>query len=122
MAYLLRHGLDPVPGVARRARGRHNQVADLAAHMRVRVERGQLRRLAVGCVGVPLHRIWARLGSELVCGMQALDARGARTARAVQAETLAWLAEAGQRLAQLRDLHGRQPREGEWGLILDGPA
>jgi len=57
-----------------------------------------------------------------VCGMQALDARGARTARAVQAETLAWLAEAGQRLAQLRDLHGRQPREGEWGLILDGPA
>jgi hypothetical protein len=87
--------------------------------MRVRVERGQLCLLAAGCVGVPLHRIWARLGSELVCGMQALDARQ-RTARAVQAETLAWLAEVGDRLRQFRREHGRRPRNSELGLILDG--
>jgi hypothetical protein len=44
--------------------------------------------------------------------MQALDARQ-RTSRPVQAETLAWLAEAGDRLRQFRREHGRRPRNSE---------
>ena len=62
-----------------------------------------------------------RLGTEVARGMQAFEARMRAEPEVVQAETLAWLAEVGDRLRQFRREHGRMPGNGERCLILGGP-
>jgi hypothetical protein len=65
-------------------------------------------------------RLWVRIGTEVARGMQAFEARMRAEPEVVQAETLAWLAEVGDRLREFRREHGRRPRNSELGLILDG--
>ncbi len=61
-----------------------------------------------------------RIGTEVARGMQAFEARMRAEPEVVQAETLAWLAEVGDRLREFRREHGRRPRNSELGLILHG--
>lgn len=65
-------------------------------------------------------RLWRPAARDMARRLQAFDARLRADREAVRAETLAWLAEFGDRLRQFRREHGRRPRSSELALILDG--
>jgi hypothetical protein len=66
-------------------------------------------------------RLWAQIGLKLAIRLRALEARRRADPEGVQAETLAWLCDAGDRLAEFRAVNGRQPRTAaERSLIVYG--
>ncbi len=62
--------------------------------------------------------IWARAGRDLARRLRALEARRLADPEGLRAETLVWLREAGERLAEFKRANNREPRKDELELIL----